>query len=262
MSEEVHKLALEDIRPNPYQPRKVFSSEALEELAQSIAQNGVFQPILVRKSQIFGYELIAGERRLRASELAGKTTIPAIIRSMDDQEMMEVAILENLQRENLSPLEEAQSYQELIERLNLTQEQLAQKLGKSRPYIANYLRLLGLPSKTKRLLHEGKLSYAQARTLLKVSDAQKIDHLAQEIVNRGLTVKQIDQVVKMPPDVKKKKSQSNSKIDSYQAEAVRILEEKLGTKVKLIPQKKGGKIEISYASVADFNRLLELLEGR
>ena len=151
-SEVVKDISLEEIRPNPYQPRKIFDEEALNELADSIRSSGVFQPIILRESTVKGYEIIAGERRFRASKLAGKATIPAIIRVFDEERMMEVAVLENLQREDLTSLEEAEAYDMLMKKLKLTQEEVAKRLGKSRPYIANYLRLLGLPDGVKKML--------------------------------------------------------------------------------------------------------------
>lgn len=183
-TEEVQELELSDIRPNPYQPRKHFDDKSLKELSDSIKENGVFQPIIVRKS-VNGYEIIAGERRYRASKLAKKTTIPAIIRKFDESQMMEVAVLENLQREDLTPLEEAQAYEMLQKNLGLTQEEVSKRMGKSRPYIANYLRLLTLPSKTKRLLQHGELSMGQARTLLGLKDKDKIDVLAKKWSKKG-----------------------------------------------------------------------------
>lgn len=154
-TEEITEISLDEIRPNPYQPRKTFDNKSLKELSESIKENGVFQPIIIRKS-VNGYEIIAGERRFRASKLAKKKTIPAIIRDFDEAQMMEVAVLENLQREDLTPLEEAQAYEMLQKNLGLTQAEVSKRLGKSRPYIANYLRLLTLPQKTKRLLQRGE----------------------------------------------------------------------------------------------------------
>ena len=192
--EEVNELTLTEIRPNPYQPRKTFDEKSLKELAESIKENGVFQPIIVRKS-VNGYEIIAGERRFRASKLANKTTIPAIIRDFDEAQMMEVAVLENLQREDLTPLEEAQAYETLQKNLGLTQEEVSKRLGKSRPYIANYLRLLTLPQKTKRLLQHGELSMGQARTLLGLKNKDEIDVLAKKVVKEGITVRQLEALV-------------------------------------------------------------------
>lgn len=183
--EQVVELEISEIRPNPYQPRKTFNEEALEELAKSIKKSGVFQPIIVRKSSVKGYEIIAGERRYRASKLAKKTEIPAIIREFNEEQMMEVAVLENLQREDLTPLEEAEAYNTLMEKLNLTQTQVSERLGKSRPYIANYLRLLGLPGKVKLMLQDGSLSMGQARTLLAVKDEEKLMELAEKLLRKA-----------------------------------------------------------------------------
>ena len=167
------KISLDEIRPNPYQPRKTFDREALNDLAASIKEHGVFNPILVRKS-VGGYELIAGERRLRASKIAGMRDIPSIVVEFDDTQMMEISILENIQREDLSPLEEARAYEQLIEKLGYTQEKLAERIGKSRPYITNILRLLKLPEEVQDMVNGNKLSYGHARALLSVEDEGKM----------------------------------------------------------------------------------------
>ena len=195
--QSVEEIELTAIRPNPYQPRRTFDEAALQELAASIKESGVFQPIILRQPDpdLNRYEIIAGERRFRASKLAGKTTIPAIVRTMSDSQMMEVAVLENLQREDLTPLEEAQAYQSLMDRLQLTQAQVAEKLGKSRPYIANYLRLLGLPQPVKDMLEDHRLSMGQARTLLGLKDERALVKLAQRAVKENLTVRQLEQLV-------------------------------------------------------------------
>ena len=165
-NEQVTEILLNELRPNPYQPRKTFDETSLQELANSILHSGVFQPIIVRKSAVKGYEIIAGERRFRASKLAGKEKIPAIIREFDEESMMQVAVLENLQREDLNPLEEAEAYEMLMKNLKLTQAEVAERLGKSRPYIANYLRLLTLPDAVKAMVQKQSMSMGQARTLL------------------------------------------------------------------------------------------------
>ena len=179
--ETVQDIKLSLIHPNPYQPRRTFDKEALAELASSIEKSGVFQPIILRQTdpKINRYELIAGERRFRASKIAKQKTIPAIVRKMSDDQMMEIAVLENLQREDLTPLEEAQAYQMLMDKLSLTQAQVASRLGKRRPYIANYLRLLGLPEMIKEFLNTGKLSMGQPRTILDLKDKTKLVPLAQ-----------------------------------------------------------------------------------
>lgn len=262
---QIVSLALDKIRPNPYQPRKVFDQEALIELANSIEKSGVFQPVIVRPALPSGYELIAGERRYRASMLAGKSAIPAIVRRLSDEEMMEVAVLENLQREDLNPLEEAQAYESLMTRLNLNQTQLAKRLGKSRPYIANYLRLLTLPYAVKQYLQAGQLSMAQARTLLSLNNKQNLEKLAKKTVAEGLTVRQLTELVAKLNGIKSKKRavkpKAKDKLATYYQATEQELEEKLGTKVAIKANKKGtGKIEIDYYSTADFNRILEILQ--
>ena len=261
--EQVVELEISEIRPNPYQPRKTFNEEALEELAKSIKKSGVFQPIIVRKSSVKGYEIIAGERRYRASKLAKKTEIPAIIREFNEEQMMEVAVLENLQREDLTPLEEAEAYNTLMEKLNLTQTQVSERLGKSRPYIANYLRLLGLPGKVKLMLQDGSLSMGQARTLLAVKDEQKLIELAEKTVKESLTVRQLEQLVaqingKKPKKTKKKPNQ----YEPYIKQTENLLQEKFGTKVAVKSNAKSGKgkIEIDYLSIDDFNRIMDILK--
>lgn len=258
--EVVRELAVDSIRPNPYQPRRTFDQEGLAELARSIEAAGVFQPIIVRRPDpnLNRYELIAGERRLRATKMTERKTIPAIVRVLDDQTMMEVAVLENLQREDLSPLEEAQAYQTLIERLNLTQAQVAARLGKSRPYIANYLRLLGLPEEVKQMLASGELSMGQARTLLGVKDERRLVELAKRVANEGLTVRQLEEIV---AGINKKGRQKSvvKSANPYLREAESQLAGKLGTKVSLQAKRRGGKIVIPYGSNQDLNRILELL---
>lgn len=258
--EVVRELAVDSIRPNPYQPRRTFDQEGLAELARSIEAAGVFQPIIVRRPDpnLNRYELIAGERRLRATKMTERETIPAIVRVLDDQTMMEVAVLENLQREDLSPLEEAQAYQTLIERLDLTQAQVAARLGKSRPYIANYLRLLGLPEEVKQMLASGELSMGQARTLLGVKDERRLVELAKRVANEGLTVRQLEEIV---AGINKKGRQKSvvKSANPYLREAESQLAGKFGAKVSLQAKRRGGKIVIPYGSNQDLNRILELL---
>lgn len=261
--EQVVELEISEIRPNPYQPRKTFNEEALEELAKSIKKSGVFQPIIVRKSSVKGYEIIAGERRYRASKLAKKTEIPAIIREFNEEQMMEVAVLENLQREDLTPLEEAEAYNTLMEKLNLTQTQVSERLGKSRPYIANYLRLLGLPGKVKLMLQDGSLSMGQARTLLAVKDEEKLMELAEKTVKEGLTVRQLEQLVAQINGKKPKKAKKQTNpYEPYIKQTENLLQEKFGTKVAVKANAKNGKgkIEIDYLSIDDFNRIMDILK--
>ena len=249
--EEVVDINLDELRPNPYQPRQVFDEDALNELAASIKEHGVFQPIIVKKS-IKGYEIIAGERRVRASKKAGKKTIPAIIRQISDEKMAEIALLENLQRENLNPLEEAKAYKSLIEKLNLTQEQLAQKVSKSRSHITNMLGLLRLPGEVQDMVTTGKLTMGHARALSKIEDKEQIVKLAEDIQDKGLTVRDVEEKSEYVP----KKHQTIRKPKNNEFTYVQdLLREKLDTKVKI----KDKKIEISFTNTADLNRILEIL---
>ncbi|WP_294762622.1 ParB/RepB/Spo0J family partition protein [uncultured Lactobacillus sp.] len=255
--EEIQDLNLSDIRPNPYQPRKNFDDKSLKELADSIKENGVFQPIIVRKS-VKGYEIIAGERRFRASKLAKKTTIPAIVRDFSESQMMEVAVLENLQREDLTPLEEAQAYEMLQKNLGLTQEEVSKRMGKSRPYIANYLRLLTLPNKTKHLLQHGDLSMGQARTLLGLKNKDKIDEVAKQVVKEGMPVRKVEALV---ANLNSKKPRKKTVHKSPFIRATEHqLADKLGSTVNISASKKGsGHLSIGFSSTEELNRILDVL---
>ena len=255
--EEIQDLNLSDIRPNPYQPRKNFDDKSLKELADSIKENGVFQPIIVRKS-VKGYEIIAGERRFRASKLAKKTTIPAIVREFSESQMMEVAVLENLQREDLTPLEEAQAYEMLQKNLGLTQEEVSKRMGKSRPYIANYLRLLTLPNKTKHLLQHGELSMGQARTLLGLKNKDKIDEVAKQVVKEGMPVRKVEALV---ANLNSKKPRKKTVHKSPFIRATEHqLADKLGSTVNISASKKGsGHLSIGFSSTEELNRILDVL---
>lgn len=259
--EKVEELQLDEIRPNPYQPRKNFDEDNLKDLSDSIRKNGVFQPIIVRKSSVMGYEIIAGERRFRASKLAGKDSIPAIVRAIDDEQMMEVAVLENLQREDLNPLEEAEAYSTLMKNLKITQSELSERLGKSRPYIANYLRLLDLPREVKSFVQDGKLSMGQARTLLALKDKDKLVDLAKKTIKENYTVRQLEQIVTDMNGKKKVKKDRKKKLSPYLLQSQDRLQEKFGTKVAIKANEKTGKgkIEINYLSTDDFNRILDVL---
>ena len=261
-NEKVEEIKLDTIRPNPYQPRKEFDETALAELAESIKLNGVFQPIILRKSTVKGYEIIVGERRVRASRLAGKETIPAIIRVFDEQAMIEVAILENLQREDLSPLEEADAYQTMMTKLKMTQADVAARLGKSRPYVTNHLRLLTLPDDVKTLLRNGDLSMGQARTLLGLKNQTQISELAKRVVAEGMTVRHLEALVQELTERsqrKEKKKRDKLKKPSYLIESEERLMDRFGTAVQITPKGEQGKIEIEYLSSADLNRILDLL---
>ncbi len=262
-NEVVTEIKLDEIRPNPYQPRKHFNEEALNELAESIKQQGVFQPVIIRRSTIKGYELIAGERRVRASRLAGKSTIPAIVRDIDDVQMIEIAVIENLQREDLSPLEEAEAYSMLMENLSLTQAEVADRIGKSRPYIANYLRLLQLPDTIKEYVNEEKLSMGQARTILGLKDKSQMIKLADKVIKENLTVRQLEELVQisnqsasLQPKTTRKKPVNKS---PYILAIEQQIEEKFGTSTQIVQKGDKGKIEIDYMNDADLTRILDLL---
>ena len=254
--DEILEIPIDELRPNPYQPRKTFDEEALRELADSIEEHGVFQPIIVKRS-IKGYEIIAGERRFRASKMAGKSTIPAIVRDFSDEEMMEIALLENLQREDLNAIEEAMAYKTLQERLGLTQEELAKKVGKSRSHVTNMLGLLRLPEEVKELVTENKLTMGHARMLSKLEDNNQIREMADKIVMEGLSVREVETLGDNPEIEKKNKIVRKEKREfSEYKYAENLLRDKLDTKVKIGEK----KIEITFTSTADLNRILEVLD--
>ena len=252
---EIVETSLDEIRSNPYQPRKIFDEEALNELAESIKEHGIVQPIIVKKS-IKGYELVAGERRTKASRIAGLKTIPAIIKNFNDQEMMEIALIENIQRENLNPIEEAMAYDNILKSSNMTQDELAKKFGKSRSYITNILGLLKLLETTKKYVEENKLTMSHARALSKLEDEEQIDRLADKIITEGLNVRTIENIArdealpKINPQHTTKVSDSNKYIIYENA-----LREKTGTRVKIGNK----KIEIPFNSTQELERILESL---
>ena len=252
-SDEIIELNVDEIRPNPYQPRKIFNDESLRELAESIKINGVFQPIIVKKS-IKGYNLVAGERRLRASKLAGKQTIPAIIRDFSDQQMIEIALLENLQRENLNVIEEALAYKSMIEKLNLTQDELSNKVSKSRSHITNILGLLRLPSEIQKMLVNNQLTMGHARVLSKLENEEKMLEYAKMIVENKLPVRETE-VITIDEERKNKIKKPVKEVNKDYKYVEDLLRDKLDTKVKV----KDKKIEINFTNVADLNRILEIL---
>lgn len=253
--DQVIEIKLSELRSNPYQPRKNFDMVALNELASSIKEHGVFQPIIVKKS-IKGYEIVAGERRVKASAIAGKTTVPAIVRDFTDEEMMEIALLENLQRENLNPLEEALAYKKLLISLNLTQDELALKVGKSRSHITNMIGLLSLPELVKTMVIENKISMSHARVLSKIEDKEKILTLANKVLIENLNVRQLEQL-SLNEEYKKKKQNVRRHNSNEEYKYVEeLLCDKFGAKVKINNQ----KIEIYFANNNDLNRLLEIMK--
>ena len=252
--DEIKDIKIDELRVNPYQPRKIFDEDALKELASSIKEHGVFQPIIVKKS-IKGYEIVAGERRFRASKLAGLDKIPAIIRDFTDEEMMEIALLENLQRENLNAIEEAEAYKALIEKLHLTQEELSKRVGKSRSHITNILGLLRLPENVQEMVNTNKLSMAHARILSKLDNVDLINSLAKKVDDEKISVHELEELTKTDEIVKKNKIIRKPKSNEYKY-VEDLMRDKLDTKVRISDK----KIEISYVNNADLNRILEILD--
>lgn len=250
---EIVELPLSELRPNPYQPRKIFDDDALNELAASIKEHGVFQPIIVKKT-IKGYDIVAGERRYRASKKLGLEKIPAIIKDFSDDEMMNIALLENLQREDLSAIEEANAYKVMLDTANITQEELAERVGKSRSHITNMLGLLKLPASVQDLVLYNKLSMGHARVLSKLEDRNKIEELAEQVVSNGLSVRELEDI-SSSSDYKKNVTINRTKKDNEYVNVEKMLKEKLGTKVKI----NNNKITINFSNVQDLNRILEIM---
>ena len=255
--DHIEQLPLAIIRVNPFQPRKIFDDEALEELSASIKEHGVLQPIVVRK-KISGYEIVVGERRFRASKLAGKTHIPAIVRELTDQQMQELAILENLQREDLTPIEEAEAYQSLIQNLHFTQEELAVRLGKSRPHIANHIRLLSLPTDVRDAITSGKLSMGHGRALLGLKVQRQMSLMAQRVMKEGLSVRQLEKFVQERTAVSRGTKELKRK-DVFVQEREAQLRDLFGTSVQIQQSKHKGKIEIEFYSEEDLQRIFDVL---
>ena len=250
---EIVELNLSDLRPNPYQPRKKFDDEALNELAASIKENGVFQPIIVKKT-VKGYDIVAGERRFRASKKAGKTTIPAIVKEFTDEEMMNISLLENLQREDLTAIEEANAYKAMLDSLNITQDELANKVGKSRSHITNTLGLLKLPKSVQDMVLYNKISMGHARVLSKLEDKEKVEDLAEKVVKDDLSVRELEELSK-DKDLKRVFPINRTEKNTEFKEVEKMLKEKLGTKVKI----SNNKMTISFSTVQDLNRILEIM---
>ncbi|MDZ5471656.1 ParB/RepB/Spo0J family partition protein [Bacillus sp. 31A1R] len=260
--ESVREVKIQELRPNPYQPRKVFDQEAILELRDSIIEHGILQPIIVRKS-IKGYEIVVGERRFRAAKEAKLETVPVVVRELSEQQMMELAVLENLQREDLNPIEEGAAYQLLMEKLSLTQEQLAKRLGKSRPHIANIVRLLSLPPKIQQLISDGKVSMGHGRALLGLRKKDLLSSVVEKTIKEGLNVRQLEQLIQhlnenVPRETKKPKQEKNVFIREQEG----FLRERFGTTVNIKQTKNKGKIEIEFFSNEDLERILELLESK
>lgn len=259
--DSVQFIELELIRPNPYQPRKTFEEERLNDLASSIQQHGILQPIVLRQT-VQGYYIVVGERRFRASKLAGLTEVPAIIKELSDEDMMELAIIENLQREDLNAIEEAESYKKMMTDLNITQQEVARRLGKSRPYIANMLRLLQLPKNVAQMVQHGALSSAQGRTLLTLKDASKIKKTAKQAAQESWSVRYLEEYVNglVSKDISRKvdKETKESKPKMIQQQE-RFLKKQYGAKVDISTSKNVGKITFEFKSEAEFKRLIRQL---
>ena len=259
--DSVQFIALELIRPNPYQPRKTFEEERLNDLASSIQQHGILQPIVLRQT-VQGYYIVVGERRFRASQLAGLTEVPAIIKELSDEDMMELAIIENLQREDLNAIEEAESYKKMMTDLNITQQEVARRLGKSRPYIANMLRLLQLPKNVAQMVQHGVLSSAHGRTLLTLKDASKIKKTAKKAAQESWSVRYLEEYVNglVSKDISMKldRETKGSKPKMIQQQE-RFLKKQYGAKVDISTSKNVGKITFEFKSEAEFKRLIRQL---
>ena len=259
--DSVQFIELELIRPNPYQPRKTFEEERLNDLASSIQQHGILQPIVLRQT-VQGYYIVVGERRFRASKFAGLIEVPAIIKELSDEDMMELAIIENLQREDLNAIEEAESYKKMMTDLNITQQEVARRLGKSRPYIANMLRLLQLPKNVAQMVQHGALSSAHGRTLLTLKDASKIKKTAKQAAQESWSVRYLEEYVNglVSKDISRKvdKETKESKPKMIQQQE-RFLKKQYGAKVDISTSKNVGKITFEFKSEAEFKRLIRQL---
>ncbi len=252
-SDEVREIPVNEVRPNPYQPRKTFNEDALNELAESIKNYGVFQPIIVKKS-IKGYDLIAGERRLRASRIAGMEKIPAIVKEFTDEQMREISLLENIQRENLTAIELAWAYKGIIDNLDITQEDLAKKIGKSRSHITNTLGLLNLPEEVQKKILDGEISMGHARVLSKMDDEEEVTSLADKVIKNNISVHDLEEISKKE-EIKKRMPITRRKIDTDYFHIENELRDILGTKVKVDNK----KVCIYFENVNDLNRILDIM---
>jgi len=253
-------LPISQVQPGLNQPRKRFDDDALQDLADSIRIHGVIQPLTVRRLSSGYYQIIAGERRWRASKLAGLTEVPAVVIEADERKVMELGLIENLQREDLNPIEEANGYKVLMEDYGLTQEEVAQRVGKSRPTVANATRLLELPDPVRQLLEEGRLSAGHARAILAAPGKSAQRELAQRVIDEGLSVRQTEELAKRMAHPRAEKAPKDDPYKIYRDEAAKQLSDRLGRKVSIVQGAKKGKIELEYYDDNDLNTLLELLE--
>lgn len=261
--EQIKQIDISDIKPNPYQPRKTFDENHLNDLADSIKQYGILQPIVLRKT-VQGYYIVVGERRFRASKIAGLKYVSAIIEDLTDEDMMELAVIENLQREDLNAIEEAESYQRLMTDLKITQQEVAKRLSKSRPYIANMLRLLHLPKKIADMVKDGRLTSAHGRTLLAIKDEQQMLRLAKRVVKEKWSVRYLENHVNELKNVSSKSE--TDKVDITKPKFIkqqeRQLREQYGAKVDISIKKSVGKISFEFESQDDFVRIIEQLNRK
>lgn len=261
--EQIKQIDISDIKPNPYQPRKTFDENHLNDLADSIKQYGILQPIVLRKA-VQGYYIVVGERRFRASKIAGLKYVSAIIKDLTDEDMMELAVIENLQREDLNAIEEAESYQRLMTDLKITQQEVAKRLSKSRPYIANMLRLLHLPKKIADMVKDGRLTSAHGRTLLAIKDEQQMLRLAKRVVKEKWSVRYLENHVNELKNVSSKSE--TDKVDITKPKFIkqqeRQLREQYGAKVDISIKKSVGKISFEFESQDDFVRIIEQLNRK
>jgi ParB family chromosome partitioning protein len=262
--EKVIEIPLTQLRANPYQPRKTFNQDSINELAASIKEHGVIQPIIVR-TVLKGYEIIAGERRFRASQVSGASTIPAVVKKFSDQQAMEIALIENVQREDLNAIELAVAYQSLMSQFTLTQEELSVKVGKSRSHVANFLRLLQLPDEIKQHVSRGTLSMGHARAIAGVKSDKQKKELAEQAIHQQWSVRELEEVIKKQEETGNKETaisnKSSLKRDPYINQLEENLRDQFRTTVKIKHQNNKGKIELMYYSKDDLERLLELLRG-
>ena len=251
-------ISINDIKPNVHQPRKKFDEEKIGELAASIMEHGIIQPLVVRKCDV-GYEIVAGERRWRAARRAGLKQIPCLIRSFTDEENMLVAIIENMQREDLNPIEEAEGLNQMIKSYGMTQEEVSKSVSKSRPYITNALRLLKLPAEIQRFLVEGKLTAGHARALIGIEDKKMQAELCRKIIEEGLSVRKVEELVQRAGKPKRKPAQKSKSADTVRTE--NELKNIFGTKVSIEQKGKKGTIQLEYYSTEELNRLIDLLKS-
>jgi ParB family transcriptional regulator, chromosome partitioning protein len=259
-NDQIIEAPIQQIRPNPYQPRKEFDEKSLDELADSIKEHGVIQPLIVRKG-IKGYELVAGERRLRASERAGLTSVPVVVREFSNEQVMEIALIENLQRENLNAIEVAQAYDKIMKQFTLTQEELAKKVGKSRPHVANFMRLLQLPQEIQDFVSRGTLSMGHARALLAVDDPHLRLKLAKEAIHKELSVRQIEELIKQLTQHVSRETKSKPKKDVFLSQWEEKLRQTFATSVQIKRGKTKGRIEIEFYTDEDLERIMDLISG-